>query len=314
MKKPSVDTQGTKKQGVVSLPNKEPDPRDQLAKIQTEDEKRRLDIGNKLLNGVPYELERVIGESQAYFQQTVTGITEMGNRLLAIKEYEGHGKWVKIVEERIGISQPTAWRFMTVARKFVKSFTVNDLTIQKGGVGKLYALLNVPDEELAEFDETGILRGATVEDINKMSAKDFKKLLIEKEDWKAKAKQYENEVQAKYDTQKQYKEKIAEKEKKIAELEKKLEEKFLKGDDKEALHKIMKERTTFSGWMRLLEGANLEGYSDEVQSEFLNMAQYIHDRAEVFFSRARRIIKGDAFAQDAMDAAEEFQRDWNEEA
>lgn len=315
MKKPSVDTQGVEKQDVVPVPNKEPDPRDQLAKIQTEDEKRRLAIGNKLLNGVPYELERVIGETQAYIQQSVTGIIEVGKRLMAMKDAEEHGYWIQIVEERIGISRITAWRFMSIAKKIGKCFTVKHLEVQnKGGVGKLYALLNVPDEELTEFDETGILKGVTVEDINKMSAKDFKKLLVEKEDWKAKARQYEHEVQSKYDTQKQYKEKLAEKEKKIAELEKKLEEKFLQGDDKEALHKMNKTRMEFNGWMRMLEGAHVEGYSDEVQSEFLSMAQYIHDRAEVFFSRARRIVKGDAYRQDALDAAEEFENEWNEKA
>lgn len=315
MKKPSVEKQDIETQDVKSLQNKEPDPRDQLAKIQTEDERIRLAIGNKHLKGVPYELERVIFEAQVFTQQTITGIVETGNRLIAIKEYEGYGKWEKIVEERIGISRMTAWRFMAVAKRIGSCNTVLQLNApNKGGVGKLYALLNVPDEELAEFDETGILKGATLEDINGMSVKEFKKLLAEKEDWKAKAKQYEHEVQSKYDTQKQYKEKLTEKEKKIAELEKKLEERFLPEDEKMALHKMMKERATFSGWMRLLERANLDGHSDEVRTEFLELSRYIHERAEVFMARAAKIIKGDAYSQDALDAAEEFQKEWNEDA
>ena len=62
--------------------------RDKLAVIQTKEEKRVQEIGEKYLGGVLYEREMVIGKAQAHLQQAVTGIIEAGKCFLAMKEAE----------------------------------------------------------------------------------------------------------------------------------------------------------------------------------------------------------------------------------
>ncbi len=285
-----------------------------IAEIQSKEEKRLKDIGDKYLNGIPYETERVIGETQAFFQQSVTGIIEVGKRLLAMKEAEKYGVWERIVEEKIGISRMTAWRFMAVAKKMGSCNTVLQLNApNKGGTGKLYALLNIPDEDLHEFDETGVLKGATIEDINKMSAKEFKRLIAEKEDWKAKAKQYEELAQSKYDTQKQYKEKLAVKDKEISQLKAQLDDQGIPEGDKEALKKIETLKIQLRGIIRIIESANLKGHNEEVKEDLLLLAQYAHDRGELCLGRVLELTKGPAHTPDREYAEEEYKKVWEED-
>lgn len=251
--------------------------------LQTEEQARLQEVGDKYLGGVPYDEDRVIAEFNVYRDQTVKGILEMGKRLLAIKEYNGHGKWMNIVDERLGMSQATAWRFMAVASKLGKSFSVNNLAIKGAlhhdGAGKLYALLNVPDEELAEFDETGLFRGATVEDINKMSVSQFRKLIAEKEDWKAKAKQLELELNGKYDTTARFKKRNEKLEKENASLKHELKEakKPLPQDASRALEMLSKHRDDALAAYYFLNQANPQGYPDIVLADLTNTAYFLRD-------------------------------------
>ena len=88
-----------------------------IKELQRNEEQKRQEIESKYLDGMPYELERVVGETKAFLQQTVMGIIEAGKRLIAMKEFEKYGEWEKIIEQKIGISRITAWRFMAIARK-----------------------------------------------------------------------------------------------------------------------------------------------------------------------------------------------------
>jgi len=251
--------------------------------LQAQEQARLQEVGDKYLGGVPYDEDRVIAEFNVYRDQTVKGILEMGKRLLAIKEYNGHGQWMKIVDERLGMSQASAWRFMAVASKLGKSFSVNNLAIKGAlhhdGAGKLYALLNVPDEELAEFDETGLFRGATVEDINKMSVNQFRKLIAEKEDWKAKAKQLELELNGKYDTTTRFKKRNEKLEKENASLRRELEEakKPLPQDAAQALEMLAKHRDDALAAYYFLNQANPQGYPDIVLADLGNTAYFLKD-------------------------------------
>lgn len=278
--------------------------RDKLAIIQTKEERRLAEIGEKYLGGVPYERERVIGKAQAHLQQAVTGIIDAGKCFLAMKEAEKYGDWIEILEKRMGISQPTGWRFMAIARKFQNIHAVNGLKATfTEGIGKLYALLNVPDEELAEFDETGLFKGCTVEDINKMSVSQFRKLIAEKEDWKAKAKQFELEIQTKYDTKTRYEKKIEQLEKDKKGLQEKIDDFGLSKDDKEALGKIQNLKLSIRGNINFIEAADLRGHSDEVKAELLSLATYIHDRGELCLGRVLEIV-GNVDGTVAKEAAE----------
>ncbi len=255
--------------------------RDEAKVIQTKEELRRKEIGDKYLGGDIYEEDKIVNEFHVFGRQTVNSVLEMGKRLLAAKEYEGHGKFMKMLGERFKISEPTAWRLMAIAKKFLNSSRVKDLPLtgMQEGIGKLYALLNVPDEELVEFDETGLFKGATVEDINKMSVKEFRKLIVEKEDWKAKARQLEMEIQGKYDTTTRYKKTNEKLEKENARLKAELEEARtpLPRETKEAIAVMekFKERAKFVFYF--FNSVNPDGYHEIIRLELLNAVYYLCD-------------------------------------
>jgi len=249
--------------------------------LQTQEQARLQEIADMYLCGVPYERERIVGEISIYLRQAVTGIIEAGRRLIAMKKAEKYGVWQQIVEERIGISPATAWRLTAIARKFENLSRVKELQLNGvfEGVGKLYALLAVPDEELAEFDETGLFRGATVEDINKMSVNQFRKLIAEREDWKARAKQLELELNGKYDTTTRFKKRNEKLEKENANLRRELEEakKPLPQDAAQALEILAKHRDDALAAYYFLNQANPQGYPDIVLADLTNTAYFLKD-------------------------------------
>ena len=252
----------------------------QITALQTKEQARLQEIGDKYLGGASYERDRVVCEIKAYLQQTVIGIIEAGKRLIAMKEAEEYGSWMGILEEKIGMSQPTAWRFMAIAKKFQFIHAVNKLNVTfTDGIGKLYALLSVPDEELAEFDETGLFRGVTVDAIDKMSVNQFRKLIAEKEDWKAKAKQLELELNGKYDTTTRFKKRNEKLEKENAQLRQELKEakKPLSQDASQALEMLSKHRDDALAAYYFLNQADPRGYPDIILADLTNTAYFLRD-------------------------------------
>ncbi len=256
---------------------------DKIKTIQTKEEQRLAEISRKYLGGVPYERDRVIGEIRAHMQQTVQNIIEAGKRLIATKEAEKHGEWDKLVEEQLGISRVTAWRLMATARKFAECFSVKQLQLGSGGVSKLYALLSVPDEELTEFDETGLFRGVTLEALDKMTLPQFKKLIAEKEDWKAKAKQLELQLTGKYDSTGRMKKKNEALTKEIGHLkdELALAKRGLPQEAEDALALLGRYREDCLAAYYMLANSDPAGHAPIVKADLLNTACFLSDLFEI---------------------------------
>jgi hypothetical protein len=128
------------------------------------------------LGGLPYNRDRLVNEIRFYLNQTTEGIIETGKRLIVLKIKEKHGNFISLCEDELGIPYRTAARFMAIARKFANVSRVTHLVFQdmKKGIGKLYALLEVPDEELQEFEETGEIRGLTIDEIDALPVKEVR--------------------------------------------------------------------------------------------------------------------------------------------
>ncbi len=136
-------------------------------------------------DGMAYDRDRVMHEIRFYMKQTVEGIIETGKRLVILKEKEEHGRFINCVEE-LGIARMTAWRFMAITKKLANVSRVRHLNIldMKKGIGKLYAFLDIPDDELKEFEDTGELRGLTIDEIDALPVKELK-LRLRKRDKQA---------------------------------------------------------------------------------------------------------------------------------
>jgi hypothetical protein len=133
------------------------------------------------LDGQIYDRVRVMEEIKFYMNQTVEGIIETGRRFIVLREKE-KGHFCKYVDE-LGVSRMTAWRFMAIAKKISNVSRVRHLNLldMKKGIGKLYAFLDIPDDELKEFEESGELRGLTIDEIDAMPVKELKERLRKKE-------------------------------------------------------------------------------------------------------------------------------------
>jgi hypothetical protein len=128
-------------------------------------------------DGRLYDHKRLMDEIRFYMNRTVGGIIETGKRLMALKGKE-KGHFYKDLEE-LGISPMTAWRFMTVAKKLANLSRIKHLKLLdiNSGIGKLYAFLDIPDDELKELEETGELRGLTLDEIDSLPVKELKNRL-----------------------------------------------------------------------------------------------------------------------------------------
>lgn len=112
--------------------------------------------------------------------QTAQNIIEIGKRLNEAKELLPHGEWGKWLEEKVEFSQRNANNFMRVAKEFSNSQTYSNLT-----QSKIFALLDIPQEEREEFIENN-----PVED---MTTRELQKVIKEKKELERKIKELENQ-------------------------------------------------------------------------------------------------------------------------
>lgn len=222
--------------------------------------------------GQPYDKTRVIGETKFYLTETAMSIFEAGKRLIWIKEKEGHGEWMRILNEEIGISEPTAWRMMAVSRKLSNSSRVKDLALKslKHGVGKLYALLDVPDEDLKLFQESGSLLGKGQDEIDRMSVADLRDL-----------------VRGHRDRKKTWEEKLQKKDQKITDLQNEIYglQLGLGLDEEKEFEKLTAMKMAFNSLWYRMDTADLSKASDRMLTEFLNLCEYMHDLSKLLFLR-----------------------------
>lgn len=131
------------------------------------------EVNTSLLEGdIPYNKETYVLRIKLSFKRTVEEMLFAGKWLLVMKEREGHGNFIGIVEDEIGVPYKTAQRCMNAALKAGKFPGIEFAKMDK--LSNLYTLLEAPDEDLAELEEKGILAGRTIDELDGMSVKNLK--------------------------------------------------------------------------------------------------------------------------------------------
>lgn len=100
-------------------------------------------------NQITRPLEVIETEINFYKQQTATGIIEIGKRLIEAKSQLEHGQWGKWLEGKVDFKRETARKFMLVAEQFSNSQSLGNLNQTK-----IFALLDLPQDQREEFIET----------------------------------------------------------------------------------------------------------------------------------------------------------------
>lgn len=130
--------------------------------------------------GLPYDRERVIGEARFYMGAAAEAMLEAGKRLILLKEHEGHGKFLELITDRLGLGERSARLMMQAATKFLTpQLAASTSKLAALGKTKLYDLMLEDDEELAALAEGGTLAGLELDDIDRMTSRELRKALRE---------------------------------------------------------------------------------------------------------------------------------------
>jgi hypothetical protein len=125
---------------------------------------------------------------------------QAGRRLIQLKEHESHGQFIQYVEENIGISIRVAQNMMRATRKFIDDdgSPKTKLVSHLDSVTKVYELAMMDDEDLEALEEGGTLAGKSLDDIQRMSPTELRKILrAEREERRSDAIAYSERIQKK---------------------------------------------------------------------------------------------------------------------
>jgi len=113
-------------------------------------------------DGLAWDKKRYIEKTKEALQMHVLSAVAAGRRLIVIKEMLDHGEFIEALEEIGGLNERTAQKYMAVARKFMN---VNEETQQALGMGRMYAMLKSPVEELEKIESEGTYLGSPIEEV-----------------------------------------------------------------------------------------------------------------------------------------------------
>lgn len=135
------------------------------------DREMNIKIAEKYLDGQEYDLDRITAEVRVYFERMIQDYVAVGRRLLAVKQVEGHGNYLKWLEGNFQLSTRTAQRYARIA--FALEQRPDLAPIAKAGVSKAIALLELPEEYLDEAQREGTLDGKPLDEFQAMSKREI---------------------------------------------------------------------------------------------------------------------------------------------
>lgn len=131
-------------------------------------------------DGTTYERERAIGQVRVFMAASAEAMLEAGKALIQIKENEPHGDFLVIVEQRLQLAPRTAQKMMAAAVKFLApTLAAKAPTLALLGKSKLFELMVEDDEDLEQLADGGTLAGATLDEMQTLSARELRAALLE---------------------------------------------------------------------------------------------------------------------------------------
>ncbi len=138
-------------------------------------------------DGLPYDQERLIHETQFYMQQSAEAMLQAGRRLVVLKEATPHGEFADVVEARLGLNIRAAQRMMQAAVKFsnpklANASTSTHLIQAAGSKSKLFELMTLEDSDLEALAEGGTVANLTLDEIERMGVSELRAALREEKE------------------------------------------------------------------------------------------------------------------------------------
>jgi len=196
-------------------------------------------------DGLPYERLRYVDKCRYHMARSAEEALEVGRCLIVMKECEGHGDWLPLLED-VGIERTAAARLMQVAVKFSNVATSQHLIDAAKSKSKLLELMILDDEEMAALNEGESVRGLQLDDVERMSVSELRRALRQaREDKEAAVADVQSSVSASLAAKDKV---IADKSKRIAELveEKNKRETFTTDERAQELEQQLNQRVLTS--------------------------------------------------------------------
>lgn len=129
----------------------------------------------------PYVREQVVQEARFFMGQSAEAMLEAGKRLLLLKENEGHGDFLDILEQRLGMEPRVAQKMMQAAAKYLTNPAIgaNAKALSHLGKTKLYEMMVMDDDDIVEIAAGGTINGLNLDAIDQMTTRELKEALRE---------------------------------------------------------------------------------------------------------------------------------------
>ena len=128
-------------------------------------------FAQRYLDGHDYDLGSITAEIKVHLGHVVYGYIEVGRRLLAVKEVEGHGKFISWLKKHFDLSPRQAQNFMLVADKLAQRPELASLA--NGGISKALVLLDMPEEYNKEYIKEGTIGGKPLDEYHTMTREEL---------------------------------------------------------------------------------------------------------------------------------------------
>lgn len=256
----------------------------------TEREKKK--VLTKIAEGRPKDEQSLIDNTMIRKKVAAHELKEAGKNLILLQEIWGYGNFRKNVEEKIGISKDTAYRWMNAAYKATLYPVLDDFS----NISKVYALLEAPEEELKKFQDSGFFGDISKDAIDLMPV--------------AKLRVYAKKMRDAKEGEKDAKDRTIERQnKELDKLHKRVDtfENGIPGEDEQAMIKALHaERNKFNGIMNLMRAIDADTLSRAMAFEVVGLYEYMAKYAEVEMLEAKRKFNdpGEQIAQAEIDEIE----------
>jgi hypothetical protein len=127
-------------------------------------------------DGLPYDRLRYLDKCRYHMARSAEEALEVGRCLIVMKECEGHGDWLPLLDE-VGIGLRTAQVMMQTTLRFSNTQTSAHLVDAAKSKSKLLELMILDDEELAGLNDGETVRGLQLDDVERMSVSELRRAL-----------------------------------------------------------------------------------------------------------------------------------------
>lgn len=127
-------------------------------------------------DGQPYDRIRYVDRCRYHMARSAEEALEVGRCLIVMKECEGHGDWLPLLQE-IGVDQSVARRMMQAAARLSNRALTHDLIEAAKSKTKLFELMVLDDGELEALNDGETVRGLQLDDVERMSVSELRRAL-----------------------------------------------------------------------------------------------------------------------------------------